>query len=123
VRVAFLKPRSSETFLFCYIVDYEIIGEAISRLKANLNKNRSSIIRKENSRSDLLFYEMKREKKSCVTLEVLMSFCFIFFSSLCHCFLFYRSHFYCVCISKFEFLHFDFNTCVYFTCLVELNDE
>ena len=44
--------------LLFYIVDYEIIREAISRLKENLNKNKSSVIRKEkNSRSDLLLFD------------------------------------------------------------------
>jgi hypothetical protein len=70
----------------CYIVDYEIIEEAISRLKANLNKNRSSIIRKENSRSDLLFYEMKREKKEL--RHIRSSNVILFHFLFCYCFLF-----------------------------------
>jgi len=93
VRARFLKHRSSETFLFfccfCYIVDYEIIWEAISRLKANLNKNRSSIICKENSRSDLLFYEMKRKNKKelrHIRSSNVILFHFFFSLFLCHCF-------------------------------------
>ena len=53
-------------------------------MKANLNKNRSSIIRKENSRSDLLFEEQEKEK-NCVIEEILMSFCFISLFSLYVC--------------------------------------
>ncbi len=62
VRTRFLKHRSSETFLFCcvgYIVDYEIIQNAIGRLKAKLNENRGFIILKEKKTVEVIYCSMK----------------------------------------------------------------
>ena len=59
------------------MLDYEIIEEAISRLKANLNRNRSLIIRKKNTIEVIYCSMQSGEQRIASSHPLLMSFCFI----------------------------------------------